>query len=204
MRKAAGRSRPWTASNGQVVHLPVTVDLVNIVPPDRIVAWAFTATIDLRRGEPRLIKMVVEERSGLNIARLQEEFRWGSPLEIVRYTVPELLARGVDPFAYEFPVAGFPGATEVGAARRWALTDDFLEEMARRYLELLTVGLVFSVYYLELGRGYSRTLAAEHSVSPRTAISWIEKARQRGILSAVGVGSFGGRIIPASERQHGG
>jgi hypothetical protein len=190
MRKAAGRSRPWTASNGQVVHLPVTVDLVNIVPPDRIVAWAFTATIDLRRGEPRLVKMVVEDRSGLNIARLQEEFRWGSPLEIVRYTVPELLARGVDPFAYEFPVAGFPGATEVGAARRWALTDDFLEEMARRYLEL--------------GRGYSRILAAEHSVSPRTAISWIEKARQRGILSAVGVGSFGGRIIPASERQHGG
>ena len=67
------------------------------------------------------------------------------------------------------------------------LGDAFLEDVARQYLAI--------------GRGYARAIAAERHVSQRTVVSWIEKARRRGILTRVPAGSFGGTIVPKARRQ---
>ena len=160
---------------------------MDVHPVDGSVVWSFTATVDLRDGEPRLVRVVVEGRGGLDHGRLQREFRWASPLEVVRRAVPALLERGIDPFTYHYPSEGFPEAAELEVDRGWRLTDAFLEEIARRYLDL--------------GRGYARTIAAERAVTPRTAVSWVEKARRRGILSRVKPGSHGGHIIPVDQRR---
>jgi len=189
LHRAAGPRHQWTAPNGQVLDLPVTIDLVNLNPVDGSVIWEVTATVDLCGGEPRIVRVVLGDPGGLDHVRLQREFRWASPLDIVRRAVPALLARSIDPFEYEFPAEGFPRAAELQADAAWRLTDDFLEEIARRYLDL--------------GRGYARTIASERSVTPRTAVSWVEKARRRGILSRVPPGSHGGHIVPADQR-HGG
>jgi hypothetical protein len=189
MCRAAGPRHQWTAPNGQVVDLPVTIDLVNLHPMDGSVIWALITTVDLCRGEPRLVQVVAEAPGGLDHVRLQREFRWASPVDIVRRGVPALLARGIDPFQYEFPADGYPKSAELQTDAAWRLTDDFLEEIARRYLDI--------------GRGYARTIASERSVTPRTAVSWVEKARRRGILSRVPRGSHGGQIIPADQRRGG-
>jgi transposase len=67
------------------------------------------------------------------------------------------------------------------------LSDPFLEEIAREYLRI--------------GRGYARAIASERHVSERTVVSWVEKARRRGILTRVPPGSFGGTIVPKSRRR---
>lgn len=186
LHRVPGRRQQWTAPNGQVLDLPLMIDLVNLHPADGSVIWEVEATVDLCRGEPRVVRVVVAEPGGLDHVRLQREFRWASPLDLVRRAVPALLARGIDPFKYEFPAEGFPKAAELTTDSAWRLTDDFLEEIARRYLDL--------------GRGYARTIASERSVTPRTAVSWVEKARRRGILSRVPRGSHGGHITPADQR----
>jgi hypothetical protein len=94
--------------------------------------------------------------------------------------VPSLLARGIDPFQHDYATVGYPDAADPGRARSRELSAAFLEEVARRYLDL--------------GRGYADELAAEYSVSRRTVISWVEKARQRGILTATTPGAVGGHI----------
>jgi transposase-like protein len=60
------------------------------------------------------------------------------------------------------------------------LSSEFLEDIAREYLTL--------------GPGYSRTLSISYQVSPRTVVSWVEKARSRGILSPAQPGRHGGQM----------
>ena len=55
--------------------------------------------------------------------------------------------------------------------------------------------------YLALGRGYAKAIAVERNVSPRTVVSWIEKARARGILTATTPGSFGGKLASAPRAR---
>ena len=165
----------------------MTVDLVHLALTDRSVVFAITAVVDLHGGQPRLTGLAIDSDHGLDHVRLQREFRWATPLDIVRRAVPALLARGIDPFEYDFPADGYPTAADLGRPRGWALTDDFLEEIAYRYLEL--------------GRGYAQAIAFERGVAPRTAISWVEKARARGILSRVPPGSHGGHVMPSGQRR---
>ena len=50
---------------------------------------------------------------------------------------------------------------------------------------------------LKIGsRGYAATLAQAYQVSPRTVVSWVEKARARGILTATTPGVAGGTVPP--------
>ena len=163
----------------------MTVDLVHLALTDRSVVFAITAVVDLHGGQPRLTGLAIDSDHGLDHVLLQREFRWATPLDIVRRAVPALLARGIDPFEYDFPADGYPTAADLGRPRGWALTDDFLEEIAYRYLEL--------------GRGYAQAIAFERGVAPRTAISWVEKARARGILSRVPPGSHGGHVMPRGQ-----
>lgn len=80
------------------------------------------------------------------------------------------------------PVSGFPVVAIQPLRHRRTITDEFLVAIAREYLTR--------------GRGYAASLAQEYSVSPRTVVSWVEKARARGILSPPpSSGSAGGRLL---------
>lgn len=188
LRRAPGRRHPWTAPGNQVVDLPVVLDVVNLRSGDWRLLWQVEATVDLVDGCPRITRMVVACDSGLDPAFMQEKFRWATPLDVVTRTVPQLLAKGLDPFNYEYATHDYPDAADVDQPPHRRLTDEFLEDVARRYVAL--------------GRGYAAVIARERDVTPRTVVSWVEKARRRGILSPARSGAAGGVVVPADERPH--
>jgi hypothetical protein len=188
IRPAPGRKRRWRITSEQSFPLPVVVDHMFVDPESGSTVWRIEATIDLIDGEPALVRMDAHVPGGIDPYRMQREFRWASPLEVVTTGVPGLLARGIDPFAFELPLTGFPEAAELQRPSNEQLSDDFLEEIAREYLEI--------------GRGYTKAIAAERRVSQRTVVSWVEKARRRGILTRVPQGGFGGTLVPKGKRQH--
>ncbi len=175
----APRRGTWTAPNGQAVDLPLVLDILELTTGARV-EWKVEATVDLVAGEPKLVAMTLLHSSGFDVHRMRREFRWATPVEVVIRTVPVLMARGIDPFQHDYATTGYPDAADPARAPSRELSDEFLVEVSRRYLAL--------------GRGYADELAAEYSVSRRTAISWIEKARKRGILSATTPGSVGGHL----------
>lgn len=179
-------ARPIALNDAVTLELPVTVDLIFIDPESGAKVWYFEAVVDYDDSLV-LRSLTMWGRDGLDIVRLQHEFRWATPLDIVGRLVPRLLAEGEDIYALDLPVSGFPEAAG-GPAHdpTGALTDEFLESIAREYLNL--------------GRGYADELSTRFLVSKRTVVSWVEKARRRGILSPVRPGQFGGHIIPMAER----
>ncbi|MFM2077644.1 MAG: hypothetical protein RJA49_1534, partial [Actinomycetota bacterium] len=170
VRPRRGERHPWTAPNGTVVDLPVVVDIRETDGETGTTVWKVEATIDCIDGRPALVALHLDAGRALDTEALQREFRWATPVEIATTTIPELLAVGIDPFRYHYPLDGYPEAAQVGLAAPTRLTDEFLTEIAHRYVML--------------GRGYARTIALQRNVSPRTVVSWIEKARRRGILTA--------------------
>ena len=187
IRRAPGRSRIWRCSDKHSFRLPVIVDHVSVDPDTGDLMWRIEATVSLVDGSPALTRVDALVPGGLDPVLMQREFRWASPLEVVTLTVPILLARGVDPFTFDLPVTGFPESAALGSKRNAPLTDAFLEAIARDYLAM--------------GRGYAVAIAADRHVSPRTVVSWVEKARRRGILTRVPRGGFGGVIVPRSRRR---
>lgn len=126
--------------------------------------------------------MSFDAPAGLDLTTLQRDFRWVSPLTAVTGILPRLVASGSDPFTLDLPVSGFPAAAIQPLRRRGILTDEFLLTIAREYLAR--------------GRGYAASLAHEYFVTPRTVVSWVEKARARGILSAPpSSGATGGHLL---------
>lgn len=184
---APGRKRRWQIDEDHSFTLPVIVDHQYVDPDTHVLGYRIEARVELVDGEPALTSMSVVAAGGLDLVRLRREFRWASPLEVITRSVPIMLRRGVDPFSVELPTDGFPESAELGEAVNARLTDEFLESIAREYLVL--------------GRGYARAIAAERQVSPRTVVSWVEKARRRGILTRVPAGSFGGTIVARSRRR---
>ena len=176
----APRRGTWVAPNGEAVDLPLVLDILEVTADGARVEWKVEATVDLVEGEPKLVALVLQHPSGVDAHRMRREFRWATPVEIVTRTVPTLLARGIDPFQHEYATTGYPDAANPGRSPGRQLSDEFLEEIAQRYVAL--------------GRGYSDALAEEYSVSRRTAISWVEKARRRGILSGTSPGAVGGQV----------
>ena len=187
VRPAPGRKRLWHISETLSFPLPVIVDHSGVDPDTGEQQWLFEAFIDLVDGEPAMVRLDARVPSGFDTHRLQREFRWASPLEVVRVTVPQLLAKSIDPFTYELPVTGFPEAADVNGPSNEPLGEAFLEDIARQYLAI--------------GRGYAKAIAAERHVSQRTVVSWVEKARRRGILTRVPAGSYGGQLVPKSKRR---
>lgn len=187
MRPARGRRRPWTIDADHRFSLPVIVDHEGTHPETGARLWLIEATIDLIDGEPALVRMDAQMPGGLDPYRMQREFRWASPLEVVTIGVPSLLSRGIDPFSVDLPLTGFPQAATLDTPPNERLSDEFLEGIAREYLQI--------------GRGYARTMAAQRKVSERTVVSWVEKARRRGILTRVPAGSYGGRIVAKGRRR---
>ena len=178
--------RPVDIGGGVAIDLPVTVDLLFVDPDSGELQWSVEAIVD--RDDDLVIRsLTVWARGGLDVVRLQREFRWATPLDIVGRLVPRLIADGQDPFGVDLPVTGYPEAGGIPHDATGALTDAFLESIAREYLAL--------------GRGYADELADRFLVSRRTVVSWVEKARRRGILTPVRPGQFGGEIVPAAGRR---
>jgi hypothetical protein len=178
---AAGVRHPWTVA-GVRIDLPVIVDWVSVDPSTGEESVRIEARIDLVDGEPALVSMCLECETGLDVLTLQQDFRWASPLEVVTGLVPRLIAAGLDPYSMDLPLTGFPAVAVQPTTSRRVLSDEFLTTVAREYLLR--------------GRGYAASLAAEYCVSPRTVVSWVEKARARGLLSRPPVrGAAGGRLM---------
>ena len=179
--RAEGPRHAWT-TNEATVDLPVIVDWVDVDPGSGAEAVRVNARVDLVDGKPEIVEMAFTAPAGLDLATLQREFRWSSPLAAVTGILPRLIAAGVDPFVVDLPVHGFPAVAIQPLRRRGVLTDEFLTTIAREYLAR--------------GRGYAASLADEYFVTPRTVVSWVEKARARGILSAPpSSGAVGGRLL---------
>lgn len=189
MRLAPGRKHRWRISPNHEFTLPVIVDHLFVDPETRQVGWRIEATIDLVDGEPHLVRLDVRGPRGLDVVLLQREFRWASPLDIVTRGVPVMLERGIDPLEFDLPLTGFPEAADLGRPVNEQLSDAFLEDIAREYLTI--------------GRGYAAAIAQERQVSRRTVVSWVEKARRRGILTRVPQGGVGGQIVPKAQRPKG-
>ena len=187
VRPADGPRSKWVARNGQAVDLPLIVDNINIHPDTGACIWLVEARVDQVAGQPQLLDVRLVGTPCLDAVLLQRFFRWSTPLEIVRRTIPALLKSGIDPYAYEYAADGYPDAADIGRKPTTALSNGFLEEVARQYVEI--------------GRGYARTIAQQRGVSERTVVSWIQKARKRGILSPVKPGQYGGKVI--SEQGYG-
>jgi len=169
VRLGIGRRNKWVAWNGQVISLPLTVDHVNIDPVSGECIWYIEAHIDLIADKPELIDIQLRGNPNLDTIRLQRFFRWATPLDIVRRTIPSLLAKGVNPFEYEYATDGYPDAAEIDRKLTKTLSNDFLKEVARQYVEI--------------GRGYAHVIAQQRGVSERTVVSWVQKARKRGFLA---------------------
>lgn len=167
-----------------MVDLPVVIDILE-TRHDGTVVWKVEAVVDHVDDRPALLSMHLDATRPMDPAQLQHQFRWATPLEIVTIAIPELIAEGIDPFAYYYPVDGYPDAASVQRSVPTRLTDEFLADIASRYVSL--------------GRGYAKTIALQRNVSPRTVVSWIEKARERGILSATTPGAVGGDLTARSR-----
>jgi hypothetical protein len=140
------------------------------------------ARVDLVADRPEIVEMSFVAANGLDLPKLQREFRWASPLTAVTGILPRLIADGTDPFAVDLPLTGFPAVAIQPVRRRGALSDEFLTAIAAEYVAR--------------GRGYAASLAHEYFVTPRTVVSWVEKARARGILSAAtGSGAVSGHLL---------
>ena len=184
--RADGPRHPWAA--GEVtVDLPVIVDWVSADPATGEEDVRIEARVDLVNGEPAIVEMSLRSGAGLDLVALQRDFRWASPLTVVTGILPKLIASGDDPFAVDLPVTGFPAVAVQPVRRRGILTDEFLNTIAREYLVR--------------GRGYAISLAREYYVTPRTVVSWVEKARARGLLSSPpSRGAVGGALVTKRTR----
>lgn len=169
-----------------MVDLPVVLDVVEVGSDGATVLWRVEARVELIEGRPSITRIVLDSAVGLQPQMLQVKFRWATPLDVVTRAVPQLIADGIDPFDYEYPIRNFPDAADVGRAQGRRLTDAFLADVAQRYVAL--------------GRGYAAVIAAERDVSPRTVVSWVEKARERGILTRARPGAVGGEYVPEQAR----
>jgi hypothetical protein len=160
-----GAASVWQATEHHTFTLPLVVDFMSVDESGSL-EYLFEATIDLINGQPGLAEMSLRSSRGLDTVTLQREFRWASPVAVITRLVPRILTRGLDPFIQELPVSGFPKVLNEGAKVNARLSDDFLEQVA--------------CDYLAIGRGYATAMSIKHGVLPRTVVSWVEKARQRG------------------------
>ena len=187
VRPGAGHRSTWIAWNGQSIDLPLIVDHVNIDPISGKCLWYIEARIDLVADKPELIDIRLSGEPNLDTILLQRFFRWSTPLDIVRRTVPALVAKGVNPFEYEYATDGYPDAADIDRKLTTALSDDFLKEVARQYVEI--------------GRGYARVIAQQRGVSERTVVNWVQKARKKGFLAATTPGKRTFEVINPKQQN---
>lgn len=167
----------WKLPCGGYLPFPLLLDLQHVDEETNHLDWRFEAHLDLVNGEPAITAFHLVCASGFDPHFMQTFFRWQTPLDVVRILVPELVRLGQDPFSHEYPVDGYPDAAMLTSHPLTPLSDEFLHEVVRQYRTL--------------GRGYASIIAKQRGVSRRTVVSWIEKARRRGILGKTRPGKYG-------------
>ena len=163
------------------MQLPLVLDILNIDEDSGEASWFVEAQVDLIADQPELTDVHLTGHPLLNANYLQVFFRWATPIDVVTRTVPYLLEQGVDLFKHEYATSGYPDDFDSSKKANTRLSDEFLEEIAQQYIAV--------------GRGYAEVIASERGVAKRTVVSWVEKARKRGILSATKPGSSGGSLL---------
>ena len=181
LKRGKGTRSKWVAPNRQVVQLPMVLDILNIDEGSGEASWFVEAQVDLVADQPELTGVHIEGHPLLDANYLQVFFRWSTPIDVVTRTVPHLLEQGIDPLKYEYATSGYPEDFDSSKKVNTRLSDEFLEEIAQQYIAV--------------GRGYAEVIASERGVARRTVVSWVEKARKRGILSATKPGSSGGSLL---------
>lgn len=160
-----GTQSLWVAPNGASVPFPLIVVLSHVDSASGQETWRFEATAELVDGQPKVTRYDLKNIKGFNPVFMEKMFRWGTPLHIVTSHLPDLISDGVDIWEAEIPVDARSNADPITGQ----LHDDFL---------LHIVG-----EYERIGRNYAQELAALYGVAPRTVVSWMEKARKRGLAA---------------------
>jgi hypothetical protein len=168
LRKISGPKMSWLAPNGQSVELPVEVDILHIDEVTGKMQWLVLAKVHLVESKPALASIEIQGFPAVDPAYLQRFFRWRTPIDIIFNAVPDIMSQGIDPYEYDYAVDGYPDAANIAAPLNQPLSDEFLTNIAKQYKEI--------------GRGYAKVIAAQRGVSNRTVVSWVEKARKRGLL----------------------
>lgn len=189
LHRGDGAPTAWRSESGVSVDLPLTLDILEMDASSHRLLWWVMAEIGLHNNTPVVTNVAMGAEDGLDLVRLQREFRWYTPLDVVTRIAPRLIARGQDPYTWEFPVTGYPEASIAEHTEGRRLSNEFLEDIAREYLEH--------------GRGYVKEMAAAHQVSPSTIASWVHKARTRGIISDTSRGVKGGAWVKREDRKPG-
>lgn len=167
-----GPQRRWASPHGQAVPFPLVISAWEEHPVLGERLWTVTTSVTLVDRRPTVVDVHVTALDGVDVDWLQREFRWKAPVEIATVWVPDVIAAGGDFTALE------PPADWWRPEGRHELTDEFLAEIAEEYLRQ--------------GRGYAKAMAGRYRTSERTIRSWIDKARQRGVLGpAPGKGKAG-------------
>lgn len=172
-----GSEQLWPLPCGGALPFPAVLDVQSVDPLTGALEWRIEAHLMLIDGEPKMTAVQVRNPSGIDPDYMQIFFRWRTPLDVVQSLIPELVKCGIDPFEYDYPMKGYPDSANLTRHRLTRLTDDFLRDIAEQYRKI--------------GRGYAASIAQEHGVSRRTVVSWVEKARQRGILGKTRPGKLG-------------
>lgn len=178
---AEGNPAVWIAPNGAQVPLPIVIDNV-FVDDDGDIVWNIQAKIDFVDGEPKMTSLLIEEKEGMNPITYSKLFRWGTSVAIVQNILPQLIQAGKDIFSEWLPI----NSVEVPALERGRLNDEFLSHIVW--------------LYENVGSGYETVLARRFGVSPRTVVSWMEKARKRGLAAPAVKGHISRR--PTSGENH--
>ena len=177
----------WRPAKDIEVPFPLLLDIQKMEAGAKEPGCRVECELDLVDGCPAITTVRLFRQTGLDVERLQRFFRWQTPLDVVRIMVPDLISRNIDPFDVDYPTEGFPDAAKVDRKPLDRLSDDFLSEIA--------------LQYKKIGRGYAKLIAEEFGVSPRTVVSWIEKARRRGILGPTQPGRIGGAVCVKDTDQ---
>jgi hypothetical protein len=167
----------WKLPCGGYLSFPLLLDIQHVDETTKRLDWRVEAHLDLVNGEPAITAIHIVDANGIDPGHMQAFFRWQTPLDVVRVLVPELVRLGKDPFSHDYPIDGYPDAATPNSHPLAPLSDEFLREVANQYRTL--------------GRGYASIIAKQRGVSRRTVVSWIEKARRRGILGKTRPGKFG-------------
>ena len=186
LHRVGDRRHYWQAPNGTEVELPAMLDLIWREHDNGPELFRVEAVVSLVFNAPHVTSVSFVAREGLDLSALQHSFNWQTPLDIVCQLIPKLIKAGIDPFEYSYPVDGYAEDKPLETKQKQKLTDAFLETIAEEYLRY--------------GRGYPEKMSQVRGVPKRTIISWVEKARQRGILTYVSRGQVGGRIVPRDRR----
>ena len=161
------RTGVWTSPSGVAVPMPIGIDLVMIGDDGRMV-WLVDTVVDQRQGQLVLLTARFESANGLDPKNLQLNFRWQTPIDITTHLLPTLIGGSRPLHEIYLPLDGYPEVILPNSRPYMPLTDEFLGAIVRNKRFL--------------GRGYAKTLAAEKGVSVRTVVSWVEKAKKRGII----------------------